>query len=180
MIITVKRILTKKSYDRPVLEVAPDLLGKYIVREIEGKQMAYMITETEAYDGPEDKACHAHKGRTARTEIMYGEAGHWYVYFVYGMHHMLNIVTGPVGYPAAVLIRSVEGITGPGRVTKQLSIYKDLNTKKAVRESGLWIEDRGVAVNPNHILHTPRIGIAYAEEWAQKPYRFVLEKKQET
>lgn len=174
MIMTVKRILTKTFYDRPVLAVAPDLLGKYIVREREGKQIAYMITETEAYDGPQDKACHAHKGRTGRTEVMFGEAGHWYVYFVYGMHHMLNMVTGPIGYPAAVLIRGVEHINGPGKVTKELSIYKDLNTKKAVRENGLWIEDRGVVIDPVHILRTPRIGVTYAGEWAQKPYRFVM------
>jgi DNA-3-methyladenine glycosylase len=133
-----------------------------------------MITETEAYDGPHDKACHAHKGRTGRTEVMFGEAGHWYVYFVYGMHHMLNMVTGPIGYPAAVLIRGVEHINGPGKVTKELSIYKDLNTKKAVRENGLWIEDRGVIIDPVHILRTPRIGVTYAGEWAQKPYRFVM------
>jgi DNA-3-methyladenine glycosylase len=177
MIMIVKQVLSKKFYDRPVLDVGQELLGKYLVRQVGDVVDARMIVETEAYDGPNDKACHAYKGRTPRTDVMFGEAGHWYVYFVYGMHHMLNIVTGPVGYPAAVLIRGVEGINGPGRVTKQLSIYKDLNTKKAARESGLWIEDRGVAINSDHILHTPRIGIAYAEEWADKPYRFVLEKK---
>lgn len=169
-----KHILTEKFYDRSVLAVAVDLIGKFLVREMGGMQYAYMITETEAYDGPHDKACHAYKGRTGRTEVMFGEAGHWYVYFVYGMHHMLNIVTGPVGYPAAVLIRGVDGVVGPGRVTKQLSIDKTFNTKKSLHESGLWIEDRGVIIDPVHILRTPRIGVAYAGEWAQKPYRFVL------
>ncbi len=157
-----------------MLDVGQELLGKYLVRQVGGVVDARMIVETEAYDGPNDKACHAYKGRTPRTDVMFGEAGHWYVYFVYGMHHMLNIVTGPVGYPAAVLIRGVEKINGPGRITKHLSIYKDLNTKKAVRESGLWIEDRGVIIDPARILRTPRIGVAYAGEWAQKPYRFVV------
>lgn len=169
-----KHVLKKEYYDRPVLDVAPDLLGKFLVRKIDGITHAYMIVETEAYDGPLDLACHASKGRTKRTEVMFGVAGHWYVYFVYGMHHMLNIVTGPVGYPAAVLIRGVENIIGPGRVTKQLSINKTLNARKADTECGLWIEDRGVVIEPEKIIRTPRIGVAYAGEWAEKPYRFVL------
>lgn len=171
------RILNTDFYDRPVLEVAQELIGKFLVREIDGVVRAYMITETEAYDGPEDKACHAYRGKTKRTEVMYGQAGYWYVYFVYGMHHMLNIVTGPVGYPAAVLIRSVEGIGGPGRITKQLHIDKTLNTRKAGRESGVWIEDRGSIINTHDVMRTPRIGVAYAGEWADKPYRFVLKTK---
>lgn len=133
-----------------------------------------MIIETEAYDGFEDKASHASRGETPRNKVMFGEAGVWYVYFVYGMHHMLNIVTGAKGYPSAVLIRGVEGISGPARLTKALGIDRAMNEQKAERKSGLWIEDRGVIVPKNRIERTPRIGVAYAgEEWAEKPWRFV-------
>lgn len=169
-------ILPPAFFKRPVLAVAPELLGKYLVRELpDGTIDARMITEVEAYDGEEDKACHASKGRTKRTEVLYGNAGNWYVYLCYGIHHLLNVVTGEEGYPAAVLIRGVEGVVGPGRVTKLLSIGKELNARPTVPMSGLWIEDRGVAVAKNKILKTPRIGVAYAGEWAHKPYRFVLE-----
>ena len=155
-------------------KVAKSLLGKYLVRRRGKKIEAYKIVETEAYVGPEDKASHAHRGRTKRNEVMFGESGHWYVYLCYGMHYMLNIVTGPKDYPAAVLIRGVDGVVGPGRVTKLLGIDKTLNGKLASKESGLWIEDRGEKVNLGDIIKTPRIGIAYAEEWKDKPLRFVL------
>lgn len=157
-------------FARSTLQVAPEVLGKYLVRG----EHAYMITEVEAYVGPHDKACHAYKGRTARTEVMFGPAGQWYVYLIYGMYHMLNIVTDAENYPAAVLIRGVEDISGPGRLTKRLSITREFNGKPALSDSGLWIEDRGVVVPKKHILRTPRIGIDYAEEWKDKPYRFVL------
>lgn len=159
--------------------IALSLLGKYLVRRVNGKTKAYKIVETEAYVGPHDKASHAHRGRTARNEPMWGPAGHWYVYLTYGMHYMLNLVTGKDGYPAAVLIRGVIGtdgtkISGPGRLTKALKIDKRLNTKKASRTNGLWIEDRGVKIPRWKIKRTPRIGIAYAEEWVDKPLRFTL------
>lgn len=150
------------------------MLGKYLVCRVRGKTTAYKIVETEAYVGPHDKASHAHRGKTKRNEVMFGEAGHWYVYFVYGMHNMLNIVTGPKGYPAAVLIRGVEGAIGPGRLTKKLGVTRALNGKAASKKSGLWIEDRGKKVNPRHIKRTPRIGVPYAKDWAKKPLRFVL------
>jgi len=171
---TKKTIVQKEFFDRPVLDVAHDLLGKYLVRRKDGEERAYMITEVEAYDGPDDKACHASKGRTERTEVMFGEAGVWYVYLVYGMYDMLNVVTGEKEYPAAVLIRGVEGISGPGKITKRLGVTRSLNAKAAAPKSGLWIEDRGVAVPEKNIVCTPRIGVAYAKEWAHKPYRFVL------
>ncbi|MDP2650149.1 MAG: DNA-3-methyladenine glycosylase [bacterium] len=171
-------VLTRNFFSRPVLDVAPDLLGAFLVRHSGKVTTAFMINEVEAYDGPNDKACHAHRGRTVRTEVMFGEAGRWYVYFVYGMHDMLNIVTGDVGYPSAVLIRGVmsEGarIDGPGRVTKALNITRALNAKRAVPTSCLWIEDRGVRVPKANIVCAPRIGVDYAAEWKDKPYRFLL------
>jgi len=137
-----------------------------------------MITEVEAYDGLKDKASHAHYGQTARNTIMFGEAGYWYVYVVYGMHYMLNVVTGEKEYPAAVLIRGVADISGPGRVTKQLSINMRQNKEKVELKSGLWIEDRGVKVHKKDIKKTPRIGVEYAGPvWSKKLYRFVLKEK---
>ena len=141
-----------------------------------GKTTKHIITEVEAYDGINDKACHASKGRTVRTEIMFGPAGFWYVYLCYGMYDMLNIVTGPKDYPAAVLIRGVEGINGPGRLTKTLKITRALNGKKVDQKNGLWIE-QGISVSKNEIARTPRIGVAYAGAYAQKPWRFVWKKK---
>lgn len=172
-----KRILTQFYYDRPVLRVAEELLGKYLVRlYADGTQEAYMITETESYDGEKDLACHASKGRTKRTEVMYGSAGHWYVYLCYGMYYMLNVVTGSVGYPAAVLIRGLSDANGPGILTKKLGITKELNGKSLSKTAGLWIEDRGTIFAKKDIIRTPRIGVGYAKEWADKPYRFVIKK----
>ena len=97
--------LGKEFFDRPATRVARELISKYLVRRVRGKDIALMITETEAYEGFDDRASHASKGETARNRVMFGEAGIWYVYLVYGMHDMLNIVTGAKGYPAAALIR---------------------------------------------------------------------------
>ncbi len=168
--------MQKNFFDRPVLNVAEDIIGKFLVREIGGKEEVFMITEVEAYDGCEDKACHASRGRTERTEIMFGPAGIFYIYLVYGMYDMLNIVTGPKDYPAAVLIRGVESIDGPGRLTKQLKITKMQNGKKAVPQIGLWFEDRGVKISKKEIKRKPRIGVNYAGPvWSRKLYRFLLE-----
>ncbi len=139
-----------------------------------GKTIAYKIIETEAYLGEKDLASHARSGMTKRNFPMFGAPGHWYVYFTYGMHYMLNIVTGPKGEPSAVLIRGVETISGPARLTKALKIDTRLNTKKAVPASGLWIEDRGEKVNPRKIIRSPRVGVDYAGVWAKKPYRFII------
>ncbi len=132
------------------------------------------ITETEAYHGPEDRACHASKGRTGRTEVMFGPAGCWYVYLCYGMHEMLNLVTGPRDWPAAVLIRRVEGVSGPGRVTRALEIDRGLNGAAAEASSGLWIESAEPGtVGEGEIVVGPRVGVDYAgPEWAAKPWRF--------
>ncbi|MBI3634090.1 MAG: DNA-3-methyladenine glycosylase [Candidatus Yonathbacteria bacterium] len=170
----IRKILSQNFFERDTLTVARELLGKYLVKKIRGNEIAMMITEVEAYDGFEDKASHAHKGETARNKPMFGKAGVWYVYLVYGMHEMLNIVTGRKGYPAAVLIRGVEGIAGPGRLTKFLKITRAQNNTLAGRKSGLWIEDRGVVINNKRIKKTSRIGVLYAGVWAKKKYRFLL------
>ena len=139
-----------------------------------------MIVETEAYDGERDLACHARAGRTARTEVMYRAGGVWYVYLCYGVHEMLNLVVGPADWPAAVLIRGVEGAVGPGRVTKALAIDRKLNGQNATGgECGLWIEDRGVRVPRACIKATTRIGVDYAGPvWSKKPWRFVWEREE--
>jgi DNA-3-methyladenine glycosylase len=134
----------------------------------------FTITETEAYEGPGDLASHASHGRTPRTAAMFGPPGRLYVYLIYGMYDMLNIVTGPDGHPGAVLIRGVRGISGPGRLTRALAIGKDMSTKKLGRAAGLWIED-SEKIPSRKILRTPRIGVNYAGPvWSQKRYRFVL------
>jgi DNA-3-methyladenine glycosylase len=107
---------------------------------------------------------------------MFGPAGVWYVYFCYGVHWMLNVVTESEGYPAAVLLRGVGEWNGPGKLTKALSIDKSLNGAKAARASGLWIEDRGFRPPRGSVSRTPRIGVDYAAAWAKKPYRFLLDR----
>lgn len=133
-----------------------------------------MITDVEAYDGCEDKASHAHKGKTARNAVMFGPAGHWYVYLCYGMHWMLNVVTRESGYPAAVLIRGLDDYSGPGRLTSAMHITGAQNGASVSRQNGLWVEDRGIVIDRTRIQTTPRIGVAYAGEWAETPRRFVL------
>ena len=118
-----------------------------------------MIIEVEAYDGERDLACHARVGPTGRTAVMYGPGGFWYVYLCYGVHEMLNLVVGPPGWPAAVLIRGIEGCSGPGRLTRLLGIDRRLNREPASRTSGLWIEDRGVRVPSRLIEAGPRRGV---------------------
>lgn len=173
-----KTILAQAFFDRKTVVVARELLGKHLVRRIGRQSVALRITEVEAYVGPYDLACHAAKGRTARTEPMFGPAGTLYVYLVYGMHWMLNVVTEAEGYPAAILIRGTESHGGPGILTKALEINKGLNGRPANRRSGLWFEDRGEGVSPREVRKTPRIGIDYAGPvWAKKKLRFVLKPK---
>lgn len=170
-----RKVLGKSFFARPTLAVAQDLIGKFLVRKTGKFEMAVMITETEAYDGHKDKASHASRGETLRNRPMFGESGKFYIYFVYGMHEMLNIVTGPKGYPAAVLIRGASGIAGPGKLTRHLKIKRNLSGKNAIPESELWFEDRGVKINKKDIKRTPRIGVSYAGPvWSKKRYRFVL------
>ncbi len=180
-------VLGRRFFNRLTLVVAKDLLGKYLVRRIGKKATKYLITEVEAYDGPKDKASHASRGKTLRNTPMFGEAGRWYVYFTYGMHWMLNIVTGPQNYPAAVLIRGVKGINGPARITKALKINKRFNNKIASSKTGLWIENNPGFENSRlrqgfggqvkfKIENSPRIGVNYAGPiWSKKKWRFKLQ-----
>jgi DNA-3-methyladenine glycosylase len=168
-------------FNRPTLVVAKELLGTFLAINTPEGIKRYMITETEAYVGPHDQASHAFKGRTKRTEVMYQAPGTIYVYLIYGMYNMLNIVTDEKDYPAAVLIRAVEDqegvpITGPGRVAKALHIDRMMNAKMLGKEANLWVE---LPPTPpqRKIISTPRIGIAYAGPiWAQKKYRFLFKK----
>ncbi len=156
------------------------LLGKFLVRRFaDGRVESRIITEVEAYDGSGDLACHASKGRTARTEVMFAPAGVWYVYLCYGVHELLNLVTGPRDYPAAILIRGLQNVNGPGRLTKALGITRALNGTPAAKSSNLWIEDHGTVIPSDAILATPRIGVDFAGPvWSQKLWRFRLPEAQ--
>jgi DNA-3-methyladenine glycosylase len=168
-------VLPQEFFHRSVLDVAPDLLGKFLVRQWRGREIIGLITEVEAYDGTRDRACHAFHGLTRRTRPMYGPPGRFYMYFVYGMHWMLNVVTNDEGYPAAVLVRGVREVDGPGRLTKHFHIRGYFNGERAVPETGMWFDDRKYRVRRSQIETTPRIGVDYAgPTWAGKPYRFVL------
>ncbi len=170
-------ILGKKFYERDVLLVAEELLGKFLVHRDGTSEISFMITEVEAYDGEDDKACHAHKGKTSRTGVMFGQAGVWYVYLIYGMYNMLNIVTGPKDYPAAILIRGTKEVSGPGKLTKAMKVDRGMTGKAEKKKTGLWIEDRGIKIYKKNIQRTSRIGVEYAGPiWAKKPYRFILQK----
>ena len=173
------RILEAKELQvKKTVALARWLLGKHLVRRHgDGQIEARMIVETEAYDGEHDLACHARAGRTRRTEVLYGEGGVWYVYLCYGIHEMLNLVVGPRDWPAAVLIRGVEGSIGPGRLTKALGIDRRLNATAATGvESGLWLEDRGTQLPRRAVQITPRIGVDYSGPvWSAKPWRFMIE-----
>ncbi len=165
--------LDDKFFHRDVLEVAPDLVGKILVSRINGQEVKVRITETEAYRGEEDTACHAHKGRTKRTEVLYGKSGVIYVYLCYGMHWLMNVVTGDEGIPQAVLFRAGENFSGPAKLTKALGVTGELNLQSLVENSQIWIEDDG----KKHSYHTDtRVGIAYAtEEFRDKQWRFILD-----
>jgi len=165
-------ILDAVFFDRPAQIVARDLLGRTLVRRFKGKRIALTVTETEAYLGSHDLASHAARGRTARTETMYGPPGTLYVYLVYGLHWMLNVVTEPVGYPAAVLIRGAGHLSGPGRLASAIHIDAALNGKHAASHSGLWFETGEEA---GSVIATPRIGVDYAgPRWSSRKLRFVL------
>ena len=182
--------LPRSFYERSTLVVARQLLGKYLVREHRDGKTVGRIVETEAYVGPEDKACHASKGRTQRTKIMFGQAGYAYVYLIYGFHHMLNIVTESIDFPAAVLIRAVEPVqgvelmqmrrknktlrnlaSGPGKLCQAFAIDRALNGDDLCGKV-LYLEDRGESVSK--VVTTPRIGVDYAGKWENKPWRFLI------
>lgn len=170
-----RKVLPLAFFERPTLEVCRELLGKDLCRKIDGRIMRMPVTEVEAYDGFEDKASHAHKGATPRNAIMFGPAGYWYVYLCYGVHWMLNVVTGPPEYPAAVLFRGVGEVFGPGRLTRAMQIGKAENTLPCRKTSGLWLEDCGRDVPEQSVQRRPRVGINYAgSPWVEKPWRLVV------
>jgi DNA-3-methyladenine glycosylase len=182
--------LPRSFYERSTVVVAKQLLGKYLVRKHPKGDTVGRIVETEAYVGPQDLACHASRGRTARTEVMFGPPGHAYVYFIYGFYNMLNLVTEAKDYPAAVLIRAVEPVdgielmrsrrkngllrnlaSGPGKLCQAFGIDRSLNGADLCA-SELFVEDRGEATPK--IQATPRIGVDYAGKWKDKRFRFVI------
>ena len=161
----------KLSYDfyhRPCLEGARDLVGKVLVRG----DKKLRLSETEAYVGEADTACHAHKGKTKRTEVMYRQAGTIYIYLCYGMHWLLNIVTGEEEQPEAVLIRACVDAEGPGKLTKHLGITGVLNRKSICAEE-LYIIDDGFTCQ---VTTDRRVGIAYASQEDQdRLWRFKMQ-----
>jgi DNA-3-methyladenine glycosylase len=183
--------LPPSFYRQPTLEVASSLLGKVLVRRLNGKTLAGKIVETEAYIGPEDLACHASKGKTPRTAIMFESGGCAYVYMIYGFYFCLNAVTEAEGYPAAVLIRAVEPLeqissmrklrknplrdrdiaSGPGKLCMAMGIDKRLNGADLAGNT-LWIEDRKLTVDEIEV--SPRVGVDYAGDYKDKPWRFYI------
>lgn len=172
-IMTPGKRLSIDFYIRDVLEVAPDLIGKnMIIRLADNTIGSFQITDVEAYRGVEDKACHASKGRTPRAEVMFREGGKLYVYMVYGMYWMLNVVTAEENNPQAVLIRGVENLSGPGRLTKSLGIDRSFNGEDLTISDRIWFEETGLYP----VFRTgPRIGIDYSGEyWKTRPWRFYV------
>lgn len=153
--------LPKEFYLNSAETLAPLLLGKFVCVQKGSEVFRYRITETECYQGEDDTACHAHKGRTPRTEVMYREGGYAYIYLCYGIHHLLNIVTGEQDNPQAVLIRGVENFAGPGRTTKAMGITKEWNGEDLCTSQRFWLEDDGAVP---HYRTGKRIGIDYAEQ----------------
>lgn len=194
--------LTPQFFDRPTTEIAQDLLGKFLIRKYNDHEWALMITEVEAYDGPDDKASRARMGRTEHTEPMFAHAGIFHVWqedtketlqdffggngsemLICGGRKMLNIVTGPKDYPAVVLIRSalillptgeIEHIEGPDKLTRFLKIGNEFDGKQAAKETGLWLEDRDVTIPREHIIKSKRVGVDYAAEWNDALYNFSI------
>ena len=169
------KILGKNFYKQSALEVAPLLIGKILIRKLDNNEIIRLrITEVEVYYGEEDSACHARVGKTERTEIMYEEGGYAYVYLCYGIHYILNIITGPKNHPEGIMIRGVEDCIGPGRVTKKMNVTKDLNKHDLTKKEKLWIEDDGFT---SEYITKPRVGIDYASEpYKSIPWRFVMKK----
>jgi DNA-3-methyladenine glycosylase len=189
----VANILSRNYYARPTLTVARELLGARLVRIFDGERLAGIISEAEAYVGMEDLGCHARSGRTKRNSVMFGPPGNAYVYFTYGMHWMLNVVTEREGFPAAVLIRAIEVVegaevisfrrhgrdtNGPAKLTQALGIDENLNGASLCDpESGLWIE-AGPLVTGSDIITSPRVGLyTVPEPWKSVPWRFQLRRR---
>lgn len=169
--------LEQPFYAKPAIELAPSLIGKILVRRVRRKVFRVRIVETEAYVGAHDLACHASKGRTNRTEVMFGPAGHAYVYLIYGMYDMFNIVAGGVDDPQAVLIRAAEpldawsaDLSGPGKLARSLQITRADNSLVLTDDRLHLLDD---PADRPQVLATPRIGVDYAREWKHELLRFV-------
>lgn len=172
-------VLGPEFFDRDTVAVARDLLGKVLVRELEGRRLWGRLVEVEAYLGPDDLAAHSSGGRRSpRNEVMYGPPGHAYVYFTYGMHHCLNFVTQPKGIPQAVLVRALEpgpGVGrcgGPGLVCRALNIDRALNGVDLVPPALYVVDDHAPA---RRTFETPRIGIGDQGDWTDRALRFCLD-----
>lgn len=186
--------LDRKFFNQDTLKVAQGLLGKYIVRVKNGRKIMGKIVETEAYMGFNDLASHASKGKTKRTELMFGNSGMVYIYLIYGMYYCFNIVTEKKDFPAAVLIRALEPIfknseklntqrditflhklaNGPGKLSRYLEINKTFNGEDVINSKKLWIEDNGCAISKKDIISTERVGVGYAKHCANYPWRFYI------
>ena len=165
--------LSANFFTRDVLDVAPGLIGKTLVRQFgDNSIQKYTITETEAYRGGEDRACHANKGKTKRTEVMFREGGLVYVYLIYGMYWMLNFVTGEENDSSAVLIRGIDSISGPGKVGRELQLDKSFYGENLFLSTRIWVEESGRL--PNYST-SKRVGIDYAgEPWISKQWRYII------
>lgn len=169
-----QQVLQPAFFDRPADIVARELIGVSLVRRLPDQIIKTQLTETEAYLGPHDLACHAARGHTKRNDALYGPPGTLYVYLCYGIHWMLNFVTGEHGYPAAVLARGTTLASGPGRLTAALAIDRSLDAKLMSEATGLWLERPETPLPRQHIRTTPRIGIDYAGPvWTKRKLRFI-------
>ena len=188
--------LERSFFLRGTLTVARELLGQRLVRQSDGRRISGCIVEVEAYIGKVDTACHAHRGRTARTEVMFGPGGYAYVYFIYGMHYCFNVVTEREGHAAAVLVRALEPVeglglmrehrggregvqltNGPAKLCYALAIDKSLNGADLVDGQALWIE-RDVTVADAEVTTGPRIGVRGDERALTVPWRFWVKDSQ--
>ena len=189
--------LLKQSFysDSDILNQAKSLLGKVLVTNFDGQLTSGVIVDTEAYRAPEDKGSHAFGNRlTERTKVMFEEGGRAYVYLCYGIHEMFNVVGGPKGAAHAILVRAIEPLegldtmiarrqlkswkynltAGPGSLAKALGINRGQTGLPLTKDNQIWIESRNVSIEDAQVLSTPRIGIDYAEEWKDAPWRFIL------
>lgn len=198
------RVLKRDFFKNDTIWVARKLLGKVLVRRRANQMLAGRIMETEAYHGADDLACHASRGKTSRTKVMFGKPGRIYVYLIYGKYYCLNIVTMKTDFPAAVLIRSIEPIegiekmiinrgkeknnfsdkkkiiglsNGPGKLCQALQVDKSLNGKELNKMNGLWVKDDGFLVKEANIIASKRIGVDYARHCRDWEWNFSLSNK---
>ena len=167
-------VLGPAFFERPTEQVARDLLGKVLCRGLEEQSLRLSICEIEAYAGFKDRASHAFRGKTPRNQVMFGSGGYWYVYLCYGIHWMLNVVTEPEHFPAAILIRGAGALRGPGRLTRRLAIDKRHYGLAVAPSSALWIEEDATRVPDHEVETTPRVGVGSAGPfWVAQPLRYV-------